>query len=97
MKFTDRYDLYCRNDGVILKITDRGTSDSGLVIPQISVESKKFTVVAMGPQVTDLELGDECLPRGTVGAEYFPLPFANDLIFLDEKNVVVVMKKKVLS
>ena len=88
----ERFRFLPRNTGVLVRITDKGQL-RGIAIPEISIEGKEFTVVAIGPKVEGLKVGDKVLMRGVRGAEFFEIPFDKRLIFIEEKDVVLVIEK----
>ena len=84
------FSLRPRNDYCLIQIIDLGETPAGIAIPQISIEGKEFRVVAVGPQVEDLEPGDKVLMTGRQGIDYFPLPRSNDLFVIKQEHVVLV-------
>ncbi len=95
LHITDRVDFQCRNDTVLVRIIDKGEL-RGIAIPEISIEGKEFHVIAKGPKVEGLEVGDKVLMTGVKNATYFVLPFARDLILVRQDDVVLVLKDKFL-
>lgn len=79
-----------RNDYVLVEIIEVGETDSGIALPQISIEGKEFHIRAIGPKVEDLTVGDKVLMKGRQGAEYYPLPGSNKLLVIQEQHVVLV-------
>ncbi len=80
-----------RNDYVLIRIVEVGETPSGIAIPQISIEGKEFHIVALGPKVEDLKIGDKVLMVGQQGVDFFPLPRSKDLIMIREEHVVLVV------
>lgn len=78
-----------RNDYVIFRMVDTGVSLGGVAVPEISIQGKKFYVVACGPKVEDLDIGEEVLMTGREGFDYFPLPNTKGMFLTQEKNVVL--------
>lgn len=83
-----------RNDFVLIRIEEVGQTPSGIAIPQISVEGKKFLIEATGPDVEDLEVGDSVLMTGELGKDYSFLPGRNDLLVIRQGNVVLVIEEE---
>ena len=82
-----------RNDFVLIKIVDVGESPGGVAIPQISVQGKEFHVVATGPKVFDLHVGDQVLMVGKQGIDYYPLPNSIDLLVIKQEHVVLITRE----
>ena len=80
-----------RNDYVLVKIVDLGETPSGIATPQTSIHGKEFHVLAVGPKVDGLKVGDKVLMLGKVNVEYFQLPMAKDLIAIKQEHVVLVV------
>jgi len=78
-----------RNDYVIFRMVDTGVSPGGVAVPEISIQGKQFFVVATGPKVEGLDIGEEVLMTGREGFDYFPLPNTKGMFLTQEKNVVL--------
>ena len=84
-----------RLDFVLLRVTERGVSIGGVALPEISKESKKTVVVAVGPDVVDgLKAGDEVLLIGTVGQDVVQLPREKNLLVTKQANVILVVESE---
>ncbi len=90
----DKVNFRCRNNNVLIQMTNVGETDTGIALPDIAVQGKKFHVVGKGPKVEDLQIGDEVLMTGLKNTTYFELPFAHDLIMTLEEYVVLVITEK---
>lgn len=85
----------CRNGFVLYRIVNKGTL--GLVaIPDRAAEGKERRVVAFGPDVKDLAVGDVILVIGEPGQDMVQLTDEKDLWMTKEQNVAVV-KEAVFS
>lgn len=80
-----------RNDMVLLReitVDKRGS----LIMPQRSEQAKKRVVVAVGPKVEGLEVGDEVIGTGQQGVDWAYLPNHPDLIAVREANIILVVE-----
>jgi len=82
-----------RNDFVLVKIIDLGVNEAGIAMPQMSIQGKRFEVVAIGPDVEDLHVGESVLMIGQVGDNYYPLPNSKDLLVIRQENVVLIFEE----
>lgn len=82
-----------RNDFVVFSMTDNQVL-KGLVMPQTSEESKVRHVVAIGPKVKDLNIGDEVLVAGQVGSDVVSLPGEKGLYLTREQNVILIVQRE---
>jgi co-chaperonin GroES (HSP10) len=80
-----------RNDFVVLEIVKRGKSRGGVVLPEKSRESTTTFVVAVGPKVEDLEVGDQVLAIGTPNQDIISLPREKDVVVTREANCILVV------
>ena len=80
-----------RNDWVLIRIRNVDKNAAGIVLPQISAQSKEFAVIAYGPDVQDLETGDKVVLSGMRDVTYFEVPAEPELILVKQENVVVVV------
>lgn len=81
-----------RNTWVVIVAEDIHKSAGGVMLPQTSAESKKWIVVAKGPKVENLEVGDEV----EVGQGTIPLisgRYDRSYFVTDEANVILVVAK----
>ena len=83
-----------RNDFVLVRIVELGETKSGIAVQQISIQGKQFVVVAIGPLVEDLKVGDKVMMIGKVGDQYYPLPNYKDLLVISEQNVVLILEDR---
>lgn len=81
-----------RNDFVLIRIIDKGETDSGIAVPDLAIEGKEFVVEAVGPKVEGLVEGDKVLMIGQPGVSFFPLPKRKDLLVLQQEFVVLVLE-----
>jgi hypothetical protein len=80
-----------RNDFVLYRIVDRGQV-RGVHIPQISAQGKDIVIVAVGPEVKDLQPGDKVFAVGTKGQDVIELPNEQHLYLSRQANIVLVVK-----
>lgn len=76
-----------RNDFVLVRLSTVA-SNGGLILPQMSDQGMKWEVVAIGPKVEDLIVGDEVQMIGTQGEDLLRLPREKDLYISKEANVI---------
>ena len=79
-----------RGDFVIYQVRDRGLV-KGLQMPDKAAEGKERIVVALGPEVKDLELGDVILTCGQPGVDLTMIPEEHNLYLTRQANVVLVI------
>lgn len=82
-----------RGDFVLLRQT---TKDKvrGLVMPERAGEGKRIIVVAKGPKVEHLGIGDSVIITGTVaGGEVVRVPEEGDLFMTREACVAIVLEE----
>lgn len=79
-----------RLDFVVIRISNRGVSAGGVVIPDVSKAGKVKIVVAVGPDVEDLKVGDSVEVLGTVGEAAAFLPDQPDTFLTRQSNVAIV-------
>lgn len=86
-----------RNDYVLVELVDLGVSPGGVAIPQISSQGKKCIVLAVGPDVEDLEVGDsvQIVPTKEV-SNYFALPSEKSMFLLRQELIAVVITEPVV-
>ncbi len=83
-----------RNDGVVIRRVKVGQTEKGVYLPDASIEGVRHIVVAKGPKVEDLEVGDNVLLMGTKGQDYGFIPNTPDLIFTKEGNLALVYEQE---
>ena len=79
-----------RNDYCLIKVTSLGLTPSGLAMPDVSVQGKEYFVVAKGPMVEDLAVGDKVLMVGSPNEDYAYLPNSKELLIIKQANIVLV-------
>jgi len=92
----------CRNDNVLIRCVKLDQTHAGLVMPDTSVHGKEFHVVAKGPNVVDLEVGDKVLvtadakktDEGDLVVSYYPLPNDKDYFVVGQKYVALILWSK---
>jgi hypothetical protein len=82
-----------RNNMVVCQRVPRGETASGISVPTESAEGHRWYVVAIGPQVEDLEIGDEVLVGGVPGTHYGQIPTEKHLWMVNEVNCLAVVGK----
>lgn len=82
----------CRNDFVLLRVVDKGRV-STIITPQVSAQGKERIVLAVGPKVKDLAVGDSVFIIGSLGQDVVQLPNESDVYITKESNVVLVVRK----
>ena len=84
-----------RNDFVLVKKTVWGQTPSGIAVSQFSTEGVEYRVLAKGPKVEKLEIGDKVLflggPDDGNGA-YVRVPNEKDLLLMKEGNIILVLE-----
>lgn len=81
----------CREDFVLIQIQQE--APKLIAYPQQSREGKRNVVLAMGPNVKGLEVGDRVQSLGTpeqAGVTYVFLPGRNDLFVTRQSNVCII-------
>ncbi len=81
-----------RGDFVLFRVTKRDKV-FGIAMPQQSEQSVERTIVAFGPDVKDLQVGDKVLVCGTIGESVIALPNEKDLLLTRQSNVFLVMEE----
>lgn len=79
-----------RNDKVLLRVIDRGQTESGLQLPQQSQEGQEVIVLAVGPKVEDLKKGDRVIIISEEGGGPTHLRGEKDLYVVKESEVALV-------
>ena len=88
--------LIPRNSYVVLQLVQVDESEGGVAVPQISAEAKRWFVVAIGPKVENLKVGDQVEAMGTVGEDIARLPghYDKGLYITKEANILLVIGKE---
>lgn len=91
---TDKVNFKCRGDWVLLRIIQREESEGGVALPQIGDSGKENVVIATGPKVEHLKVGDKVLAVGGLNVNMFQLPRHNDLVVAKEEAVAIILTHK---
>jgi hypothetical protein len=84
-----------RNDFVLVRLDKIDVNRAGIAIPQRSAQSMKFFVVATGPDVKNLEVGDRIIIVAKENeGDYYPLPNDNSLFAIRERFVAFTVQEK---
>ncbi len=81
-----------RGDFVIVKISTVDTV-KGIAMPECSIQGQEFHVVAFGPKVENLEVGDKIMMTGQLGVDYSFIPNNDKHLIIREANIVLVFKE----
>lgn len=81
-----------RNDYVVFKRHQRGTTLKGIHMPDKSLEGIDHVVIAIGPKVEKLAIGDKVLILGKLGEDYGELPNQKGLYLTKCNNVAVIFE-----
>src|SRR4051812_9202916 len=82
-----------RNDFVLIQIIDRGYVGK-VAVPGISKAGKDLVVVAMGPDVKSLNVGDKVMVIGEVGEALAALHDRKDMFVTKQSNVCYVITEE---
>lgn len=83
-----------RNDFVLFRFIDRGQV-RGIITPDKSAQGKERIVMAMGPDVVDLKIGDKVMVIGSPGQDVIAMPEDKDIYLTKQANVVLVVESDV--
>jgi hypothetical protein len=78
-----------RNDKVLIR-EDHPDLIGKLAVSQFAIEGKEFVIVAIGPKVEDLEVGDVVMMAGKENVDWAKVPNHKNLLINCEANVVLV-------
>ena len=81
-----------REDFVLFALVDKGMMGS-LIAPGISAQGKERIVVAVGPKVEDLKVGDKIFVIGAVGESVIELPFEQSVYMTRQANVCLIVEE----
>jgi len=81
-----------RGDFVLFRVTKRDKV-AGIAVPQQSEQSIERTIVAFGPDVKDLQVGDKVLVCGQIGDSVVNVPNERDLMLTRGSNVLLVLEE----
>jgi hypothetical protein len=73
-----------RNEFVLVKIITKGETTTGIALPDASQEGKDYIVMAIGPKVEDLDVGDKIMVIGQANSTFAFLPSSNELFITSE-------------
>ena len=79
-----------RNDNVLIKVVNLGKV-KGIVMPDTAMQGKEYVVLAIGPKVEGLAVGDRVFMLGQLRVDYDYLPDHSDLLLINQRNVVLVL------
>ena len=87
-----------RKKFVLLQLVYVPHTKTGVHLPQRSAEGTKWIVVAKGPDVEDLEVGDEVVVMGIVQTpeqegSIVPVPRMKGVFLTDEGNVLLRVRE----
>jgi hypothetical protein len=81
-----------RNDIVLVRIRNKGVSERGVALPDISDEGKEYIVEAIGSKVEDIAVGDRVEVLGKRGVTYDFLPGSHDLFIVNQGAIPIIYK-----
>jgi NADPH:quinone reductase-like Zn-dependent oxidoreductase len=82
-----------RNDFVIVKVS-KIKNVAGLAMPDIAKESEIYHVVAVGPKVEDLKVGDQVIMVGVPNQTIVAVHYSKNLLITRETNVTAVLTER---
>lgn len=83
-----------RNDMVLIRKQPKGKV-RGLHMPAASAEGVDFFVEAFGPEVKNLEIGDQIMLMGSGEEKFYPVPGDTTLLVAQQKLVAYVITEGV--
>lgn len=89
----EKIDFQPRNEFVLVRMTQKGEI-GGIAIPDISAEGLEFHVVAVGPKVEGLKVGDHVLMIGRRNDNYWEVPSCRNLFIVKQEVICLVMEVK---
>lgn len=81
-----------RNEFILFRFVDKGHLRT-LAMPGIASQGKERVVVAVGPNVEGLKVGDKVLVIGEIGVDVIPLPNDNKLFLTKQQNVALIIEE----
>ncbi len=88
--------LHPRHDIVLCEMVTVEKTESGIAVPQISQEGKKYVVVKTGPDVKhDLKPGMAVLIKGQEHVDWAFLPNSSRLFICRDKDVTIWQEESV--
>jgi hypothetical protein len=82
--------ITARNDMVLVRIVDKGRTESGIAMPDMAQEGKEYIVESIGPKVEGLDIGDKVLVLGARGSTWEFIPNSRDLFIVRESAIPLV-------
>ena len=80
----------CRGDFILYRIVNKGVVN-GVVMPDIAQQGKERVVIAVGPRVEGLSVGDVIMCIGTPGEDLVQLAEERDIWMTREANAALVV------
>jgi len=80
-----------RGEYVLLRLKRPGQTPTGIAVPDDSVEGHTWFILAVGPQVGDLEPGQRVLIMGAVGQDIAHVPNQKDIYITKQQNILLVV------
>lgn len=87
----EQFNYRPRGAYVLISIQTVEKTSGGVAVPQWSIQGKEFIVIAIGPEVKDLNVGDKVLMLGKQDVDFFPLPNSSTLLVIPQGLVVLVL------
>jgi co-chaperonin GroES (HSP10) len=82
-----------RNDYVVLRRSNVGTTKSGIAVPNQSNEGRQYHVVAIGPKVEGLVVGDQVIFAATPDTMILQIPNTDDLLLIRQKWLALILSE----
>ena len=82
-----------RNDYCLIRRDTLGRTPSGIAVGDETLEGIEHVVVAKGPDVVDLEIGDKVMMIGSKGEDYAFVPRERNLLVIKQANIILVYKE----
>lgn len=82
-----------REDLVLFKTMEGIKSEGGLAMPDASSEGRVNYIVAVGPKVEDLKLGDRVLIVGVKNETFFEVPRQRGLYITRQSNCMLEIRE----
>ncbi len=86
--------LHPRNDYIVFLRKLRGQTPEGIHLPDKSLEGMDHIVVAMGPDVKGLDVGDKILILGKINEDYGPVPNMKNHFLTKQNNVCLIYERE---
>ncbi len=82
-----------RLDYVVFKRVLRGQTSAGIHIPDKSLEGMDHVIIAVGPDVEGLAVGDMVLILGEINKDYGPIPNMKNHYLTKQSNVCLIYER----